>query len=59
MSKQFNKLPSEILSIDDEYAAYCFNEAINIIMMKISEGKMPVFERGNKKDNPGLKLLIE
>ncbi|MHC1681394.1 MAG: hypothetical protein AB6733_00275 [Clostridiaceae bacterium] len=47
------------MNIEDAYAAYCFNEAINMIMMKISEGKMPVFERENKKDNPGLKLLAE
>lgn len=59
MTRQFRKLPSEILSIENDYAAYCFNEAINVTMMKLNEGKTPVFERENNKDNPGLKLLME
>ncbi len=61
MSKRFNRLPSEILRIEDDYAAYCFDEAINEIIVRIEHGGQPKlenFNRDSKQMNPGLKLLL-
>ncbi len=33
MAKTYQKLPSEILRINDEYTAYCFDEVAHIIFM--------------------------
>lgn len=43
MAKQFHKLPSEILRINDEYTAYCFDEACSNIIARIMEGETPQY----------------
>lgn len=43
MSKAYNKTPSEIMRIDDEYTAFCFDEACEEIMYRISKGEKPIF----------------
>lgn len=50
MAKQFNCLPSVILNIDDEYTAYCFNEACANLMMRLKADEKPVY-REQKKEN--------
>lgn len=35
--------PAEVLSIDDEYTAYCFNEACAVVMMHMDNGEEPVY----------------
>lgn len=59
MSKQYNKLPSELLYIEDEYTAYCFNQVCAEIMHKLEQGQKPHFEGEKRKENPGLNLLLE
>ena len=41
---KFNKLPSEILRIDDEYTAFCFDEACLYITNQIENKKKPHFK---------------
>lgn len=39
MSKRYAKLPSELLSLSDEYTAFCFDEACAYIMAMLDDGK--------------------
>lgn len=39
--------PSELLGIDDEYTAFCFDEACAFIISKIQDGEQPII--GNKE----------
>lgn len=39
MSKRYNRTPSEILSIKDEYTSYCFNEACAYILGRLESGE--------------------
>lgn len=50
MSQRFNKLPSEIVFITDDYEAFCFNEACAVIMSKIDKGEEPIFEEVDKPE---------
>lgn len=43
MSKIYHCRPSEILKIDDEYTAFCFDEACAVISVRIQEGEKPVY----------------
>lgn len=43
LSKYYNKLPSEIMAIKDEYTAFCFDEACEEIMYRLSKDEQPVF----------------
>ena len=44
MSHRYNKLPSEILHIDnDDYTAFCFDEACDYIMNRIEDGDKPIW----------------
>ncbi|WP_057560607.1 hypothetical protein [Paraclostridium sordellii] len=43
-SIKYNKLPSEILKIEDEYTAFCFDEACMYISNEIDNGKKPRWE---------------
>jgi len=45
LAKSYNKLPSEIMNIDDEYTAYCFDEACDEIVHHINNKETPVFEK--------------
>lgn len=46
MAKMWQKLPSEIIGIsdDDEYTAFCFNEACSYIMTQMEDDKKPIFK---------------
>lgn len=45
MSRRFRKPPSEVLHVEDEYTAYCLDEACDYILDMISSGQEPIFER--------------
>lgn len=45
MSRLYNCLPSEIICIDDEYTAYCFNEACALILIRLQKGEKPRFQK--------------
>jgi len=40
---KFNRLPSEILRIKDEYVAFCFDEACYYIINQMENKKKPHF----------------
>ncbi|MBU3195644.1 hypothetical protein [Clostridium algidicarnis] len=58
----YQKRPSELLSVTDEYVAYCLDEAITEFIMRTEKGEKPRFktekDKRNKSYNPGLKLLL-
>ncbi|WP_155394964.1 hypothetical protein [Clostridium sporogenes] len=60
MVKMYNKTPSELLKIEDEYVAYCLDEVMTEFIYRIENGEKPRFVNTNKdrKDNPGLKMLL-
>lgn len=43
MSKLYNKTPSELLGVEDEYTAFCLNEACMYIQVKMDAGESPRF----------------
>ena len=45
MSKRYNKLPSELMSIEDEYTTYCLNEACALIFSELEAGKEILFKK--------------
>lgn len=38
---KFNRLPSEIMHIDDEYTAFCFDEACDEILSRLNDKDSP------------------
>ena len=57
MSRAYQKRPSEILGIDDEYTAYCFDEVALYLLAKATdrEGKLNwdrlKWRDGHKRNN--------
>jgi len=45
MSQMYACKPSEIVNIQDEYEAFCFNEACALIKANIEEEKQPKFRK--------------
>lgn len=45
MSETYRCRPSELLSIEEEYAAWCLDEACMFVRAKIDEGEEPVFRK--------------
>ena len=45
MSSLYNRMPSEILGIEDEYTGYCLNEACAYIHAKLDAGETPRFQK--------------
>lgn len=41
ISKMYHCLPSSVMKIDDEYTAFCFNEACCYIELRIEKGDKP------------------
>lgn len=50
MSKQYNCLPSEILGIEDDYTAFCFNEACMNIIIHLESGEKPRYIEKKKNE---------
>lgn len=48
MVKRYKKLPSELMSIEDDYTAYCFNEACAFILGKLEAGEEIQFKKQYK-----------
>ncbi|KEH91685.1 hypothetical protein Z962_p0062 (plasmid) [Clostridium botulinum C/D str. BKT12695] len=58
----YQKTPSEILKINDEYVAYCLDEAITEFIVRLQNDEKPKFkvnENRHKNDNPGLNMLLK
>lgn len=48
MSRLYQKTPSELLGLSDEYTSYCLNEACAYIISKIDNGEEPAFKKKYK-----------
>ena len=58
MSKTYQTRPSRIVGIeDDEYTAYCFDEACSYFLSELSNDKTPHFKE-DEKSNPTLTKLV-
>ena len=55
MSRIYNCLPSQILRIEDDYTAYCFDEACALIMSKIDNDEKPKFKKIKEKQKNQVK----
>lgn len=52
LSQTFNKLPSEIMGIyNDEYTAFCFNEACGYMINRLKDGDKMVTPKLDKHGN--------
>ena len=49
LAKAQNRTPSEVLGIEDEYTAFCFDEACDYIVKRIAKGDEPRYEKKKKK----------
>lgn len=43
MSKLYNCLPSDIIGIEDNYTAFCFNEACAEIILRLQNEEKPIY----------------
>lgn len=43
MSKLYNCLPSDIIGVEDNYTAFCFNEACAEIMLRLQNEEKPIY----------------
>ena len=48
MSRLYNSRPSKILGIDDEYTAYCLDEACALIISKIDDDEKQKIDKKEK-----------
>ena len=51
MSKLYSCLPSELIGIEDNYTAFCFNEACAYICSMLLQDEVPMY-REEKKEEP-------
>lgn len=45
VSRNLNTRPSELMGITDTYTAYCLDEALSFIYMKMEQGEEPRFKK--------------
>lgn len=45
MVKTYNKTPSEVLRVKDEYIGYCLDEVVSDILARINNGEEVVFKK--------------
>lgn len=45
VSKQYNTRPSTLLGVEDEYTAYCLDEAATVIARRLEDGEKPMFHK--------------
>lgn len=50
MARMYQKRPSEVLNIDGEYEAYCFDEASLMYISYLEDGKKPKWLQKNAND---------
>ena len=56
-SRTFNSRPSQLINIEDEYVAYCFDEACAYIFGQLEAGKIPHYTE-NRRENNALQKLV-
>lgn len=50
MSKLYNCLPSDIIGIEDNYTAFCFNEACAEIMLRLQNEEKPIYREQREEE---------
>ena len=55
MSKQYGCMPSEILGIEDNYTAFCFNEACCEIISRLQNEEKPYYIEQREQDENNVK----
>lgn len=50
MSKLYNCLPSDIMGIEDNYTAFCFNEACAEIMLRLQNEEKPIYREQREEE---------
>lgn len=56
---KFNRLPSEIARIHDEYEAFCFDEACFYIISQLEKDKKPNFLEDRIKEDGTRKTFLD
>lgn len=51
MSRLYNCRPSDVINIEDEYTAYCFNEACALIIIRMQNGEKPEYGKNRFEKN--------
>ncbi|MCD3254339.1 hypothetical protein [Clostridium botulinum] len=62
MSQQYKKMPSEIIQIEDEYTAYCFDEACSYMLTQLQKEEPPQFyfdDEVQTKNNTDLLSFVQ
>lgn len=63
IAKSFGVLPSQVVHLDNEYTAYCFDEACAYILNKMTgdDAKTPRFEEDKDvvRNNTTLEMMLE
>ena len=62
MAKEYNQKPSKIINIENDYIAYCFDEACIFLLSALKDGKKLKFdgdENQNKKPMKHFKSIRE
>lgn len=50
MARLYNRRPSEILGIDNDYTAFCFDEACAYIICQMNNDKTPDYNYWKKEE---------
>ena len=58
-SQKFNRLPSEIARINDEYTAFCFDEACMYIISQLESEKKPIWPEDTMKEDGTRKTFLD
>lgn len=58
-SQKFNKLPSEIIRLEDEYTAFCFDEACMYIISQLENDKNPTWPEDIEKEDGTRKTFLD
>lgn len=58
-AQKFNKLPSEIARIEDEYTAFCFDEACMYILTQLENEKKPIWPEDAVKEDGTRKTFLD
>lgn len=58
-SQKFNKLPSEIIRLEDEYTAFCFDEACMYIISQLENDKNPTWTEDIEKEDGTRKTFLD
>lgn len=58
-AQKFNKLPSEIIRLEDEYTAFCFDEACMYIINQLESEKKPIWAEDAVKEDGTRKTFLD